>query len=428
MPQTLELVRDSLATLRPVPVRARGCDRPAAAPIADLTVTSDLASIAATWRAFARSADGTAFQTFEWLEPWLRHVGSQSGVVPAVVLGRFGDGKVAFILPLAIEHRRLMRRLVFLGRASCDYNAPLLAPDFARVVPASSHRAWWDSIRDLLGRHPDYRYDMVLLDKMPLRVGGQANPLASLPTASHPSKAYRARLTDDWDRFYFDKRSSATRRRDRNKRKKLADLGDLRIVTPTDPAEIAATLETLFAQKSRSFARMGVPDLFARPGHRAFFTAVACEAGSIVHVSRLDVAGTPAAINLGIHHGGSYYHVLASYDEGPVSRFGPGVLHLHELMQHAIRQNCAWFDFTIGDESYKRDWSDEILELQDHVSAESLPGAFFAFEAGARRRIKQAIKQSSWLWPLAGRLRAAPYAITSALFARAPARRDEDAT
>jgi len=123
----------------------------------DLSVTSDLASIKDAWRAFGRIAEGTAFQAFDWLEPWQTHVGAQTGVIPVIVTGRFPDSRLAFILPLAIECRRFVRRLVFLGRASCDYNAPLLAPDFARLVPVSSHLAWWRAIRDLLARSPDYR-------------------------------------------------------------------------------------------------------------------------------------------------------------------------------------------------------------------------------------------------------------------------------
>ena len=56
--------------------------------------------------------------------------------------------------------------------------------------------------------------------------------------------------------------SSETRRRDRTKRKKLAEFGEVRMVTPQEPAEIIRTLQTLIEQKSKSFARMGVANLF----------------------------------------------------------------------------------------------------------------------------------------------------------------------
>jgi CelD/BcsL family acetyltransferase involved in cellulose biosynthesis len=396
-------------------------------PIVDLAVTSDLASVADTWRGFEREADGTAFQAFEWLESWQRCVGEPSGVRPAIVVGRFADGRPAFLLPLAIESSRVVRRLVFLGRALCDYNAPLLSPDFAGAIPPAGHAAWWSSVLDLLGRHPEFRHDMVLLDKMPRLVGGQVNPLASLSSAPHPSRAYRARLGTDWDQFYFEKRSSATRRRERNKRKKLGEMGELRFVTLSDPDEITATLDILFEQKGAALAAMGVPNFFTRPGYRAFFLDVARRPDSIVHVSRLDVGGRPAAINLGVLFGSSYYHVLASYDAGPTSRFGPGVVHLHELMRHAIQNRCEWMDFTIGDERYKDEWSDEVSDLLDHVSLTNWRGVPFALEAAARRRAKHVIKRSRWLMPMAERLRAVPHALSSALGTRLAGSRPGDA-
>ena len=51
-----------------------------------------------------------------------------------------------------------------------------------------------------------------------------------------------------------------------------------------------------------------------------------------------------------------------------MGRLGPGYLHLLETFQHAIGQGLNVFDFTIGDEPYKRDWHDTEMHLYDHVS------------------------------------------------------------
>jgi CelD/BcsL family acetyltransferase involved in cellulose biosynthesis len=222
----------------------------------------------------------------------------------------------------------------------------------------------------------------------------------ALPTTLNPSGAYRTSLFEDWEVFYAAKRSSATRRRDRTKRKRLADCGEIRFVEPADAREIHATLMTLMAQKSQAFAKMGVPDIFAKPGHRAFYLDVAGdpENRGFVHVSRLDVGGRPAAVNFGIVSGGAYCHVLASYDNGEVARFGPGAAHLHELMAHAIGRGCTVFDFTIGDERYKREWSDEVLSLHDYHGAATLKGWAVALPSILAARARRLIKQTPVLW------------------------------
>ena len=94
----------------------------------------------------------------------------------------------------------------------------------------------------------------------------------------------------------------------------------------------------------------------------------------LTHMSRLDVGATAAAANLGLRFRDCYYLILSSYHDGEFSRFGPGRAHLHELLRHAIEHGFRSFDFTIGDEPYKRDWCDTELRLYDYLAAVTLRG------------------------------------------------------
>jgi CelD/BcsL family acetyltransferase involved in cellulose biosynthesis len=161
-------------------------------------------------------------------------------------------------------------------------------------------------------------------------------------------------------------------------------------------------------QKSRAFARMGVEDFFARPGYREFFLDVATDPAmrELIHVSRLDVGATTAATNVGLKFRDCYYLILSSYDDGEVSRFGPGRAHLHELLRYAIDCGFQRFDFTVGDEPYKRDWSDTELRLYDHLAAVTLRGWLVMATTSAFRRTKRYIKQSPTLWHAFSKARA----------------------
>ena len=365
----------------------------------EISIHHDLAEIEADWRVFEERADCTAFQAFEWLSVWQRQIGSRSGVRPAVVAGRDAAGALLFLFPLAIESRGLLRRLSWLGSDLCDYNAPLLSPNFAQLVgPARFVQLWRDIVARF--RHdPNLRCDVISLEKMPDAVGAQRNPFLQLGTRLHPNGAYAVQLGDNWEAFYNQKRSSDTRRRDRNKRKKLAAFGEVRFVNP-DAAEIGRTLDVLFEQKAQAFAHMGVANIFAKPGQRELYGEVATDPGTrhLVHVSRLDIGDTFAAVNLGLMFRNRYYHVLASYDGGEVSKFGPGAAHLHELLHHAIEHKCNVFDFTIGDERYKRDWSDTQIKLFDHVAAVTLRGWPAVIGSRGLGALKRWIKQTPAVW------------------------------
>jgi CelD/BcsL family acetyltransferase involved in cellulose biosynthesis len=159
-------------------------------------------------------------------------------------------------------------------------------------------------------------------------------------------------------------------------------------------------------QKARSFARMGVANLFERPGYAAFYRAVSNE--PIAHVSRLDLGSHPGAVNLGLVARGRYYHLLASYtDEPDYARLGPGAAHLLEMMANAIRRGCTIFDFTIGDEPYKLDWCEARQTLHDHLSARTPAGALVVTARRMALSVKRTIKESATLWSAYYKLRAA---------------------
>ncbi|HVY18744.1 MAG TPA: GNAT family N-acetyltransferase [Bauldia sp.] len=369
-----------------------------------VSVHRDLPEVSDVWRAFQQGADCTAFQTFEWHEAWHRHIGAPAGVTPAIVVGRV-RGRVAFILPFALEATRFARRLVWHASDLCDYNAPLLAPDFAEMV--GDFPSVFSSILRQIGEETPF--DAVLLSKMPDTVGRQKNPFLAMPTSLNPSGAYRATLGTDWDKYYAEKRPSLKRKRDRNKRKRLADFGPVSFTTPVDDRDRAANLDVLLEQKGKAFASMGVNNFLARPEVRAFFADLTLSPATrdMIHLSHLDVGSQMMATNLGLVFGGRYYHVLASYDAGPASKFGPGAVHLLELIAYAIRNRLEVFDFTIGDERYKREWSDIEVALHDYRAAVTLRGYLLGLPGLAVSEAKRLIKQNRVLWPIALKVRAA---------------------
>jgi CelD/BcsL family acetyltransferase involved in cellulose biosynthesis len=374
-----------------------------------LSVYEDLSVVEDEWRAFQQYADGTVFQTFEWFAAWQQNVGPHEAVRPAVVGGRDGKGNLLFLLPLAIRSARFAKALVWLGSDLCDYNGPLLAPYFSKAFDVTDFPLLWKAITQELAKNPRLAFDFAWLEKMPGSVGDQPNPMLSLKTVRNPSGAYRTQLASSWEEFYRGKRSSATRRRDRSKRKRLAALGELRFVEPADATASLAALEKLMHQKARSFARMGVGNLFERPGYAEFFRALATDAGlsNLVHVSQLNVGAQPVAVNLGLTFRQRYYHVLSSYtDKGEIARFGPGAAHLHDLLRHAIERGYRCYDFTIGDEEYKTDWCDQRDILYDHLQIHTLRGALIGLPLFAKQRLKALTKQQPLLWSALKRMRA----------------------
>jgi CelD/BcsL family acetyltransferase involved in cellulose biosynthesis len=381
----------------------------------EFTLYGRLEPIESEWRRFERHADCTPFQTFDWLSTWQRHIGRRAHVQPVIALASFADGSTACILPLGIDCCRGARRLCWLGQDLNDYNAPLVARDFAQRVSPDAFRAVWSALRRRMQQDPLLGHDWIELEKMPQMIGGQINPFFNLALAPNPSGAHFVRLGDSWEKLYTLKRSSATRRRDRAKRKRLAQFGAISFLTCSNANEAKQTLEVLIAQKARLFAQRGIPDMFDRPGWREFFLALAAASppspafardGKLaVHISRVQFGTISGAANLGLVFRDTYYHMFASYDDGALAHYGPGALHLRELLAYAIGLGLRRFDFTIGDEPYKLEWSDTHIKLCDYTAAATARGLLSCGRSIIHRRLKRFIKQTPVVWQVVSHLR-----------------------
>jgi CelD/BcsL family acetyltransferase involved in cellulose biosynthesis len=377
-------------------------------PDLGLTIYTELAAIEREWRYFQEVADCTAFQAFDWLAAWHRHLGEPNGVIPVIAVGTYSNGETAFIMPLAVTDGRMARRLCWLGQEQSDYNAPLLARDFSLRITTERFGAAWRELCEFIRRDPQLCYDWIEFEKMPEIVGAQANPFVRLGAEPNASSAHLMRLGDDWDKFYAAKRSSATRRHDRAKRRHMSQFGEVRFVSCSEPDDTRRTLDALMDQKSRIFARRGIRGLFTRPGLREFFLDLASDPKTrqLCHVSRVEVGDSLAATNFALVFGDCYYHVLATYDDrAATAQYGPGALHLRELLAYAIKRKLARFDFTIGDEPYKKEWSDVVLKLCDYSAAVTWRGWIADAIAVRLRRLKRFIKQTPWAWRLMVELR-----------------------
>jgi CelD/BcsL family acetyltransferase involved in cellulose biosynthesis len=189
------------------------------------------------------------------------------------------------------------------------------------------------------------------------------------------------------------------RRQDRSKMKRLAELGPVRMVATEQADARSRVLWNLFSQKSETFARKGIADVFRRPGYREFFLELASNprTKAMAHVSELRAGPRAAAINFGLEYRGRYSLYLVSYDEA-LSRFSPGAIHLNELLHRAIDRRLSEFDFLVGFQRLKREWSDRRITLYDHVSGATALGRIGAATLRIRTRLKRTVKATPLLW------------------------------
>ncbi len=326
-----------------------------------LEIVHDLAAAEGDWRALEARGEGHPFQSHGWMAVWYETIGRKAGIEPVIAILRDTDGQACLLLPLGLERGRLGTRIVALGDPVCDYHGPLVTRVLAQGLTGPALEAFWAAVLKALPRA-----DLVALTRQPPWLGTVANPLHALASHAYSAGAHGTRLGADWETFYAGRRGTKTRRRFREKERRLEKFGPVTFEAVSGASRREALAGECLVLKSRQLDEMqAARNPFSSPDVQAFFRAGARRLADAdgFHLFRLSAGGETVAAALCLVGGGSLYYIVPVYQGGAYQRCSPGALLLHRIMQWSIERGCTRFDFTIGDEGYKADWADESWTL-----------------------------------------------------------------
>ena len=186
--------------------------------------------------------------------------------------------------------------------------------------------------------------------------------------------APRLNLTPGWTEIE-SRRKAKTWATFRRKGRKLAQHGQVRIISISDPDSAEKWLPTVFRlyQARASVVRRG--RLWKSEAGRAFITnwMVRLAHEGALDLSLILVGDRAEAFAFGIVDQQAYYLYGLAFDPGSeVAKWSPGEQLLVHLIRGYAEQGKTYFDFLVGDESYKGAWADERRSVQTHLVGEPL--------------------------------------------------------
>lgn len=133
---------------------------------------------------------------------------------------------------------------------------------------------------------------------------------------------------------------------DRDRRYLARDVGPVSFSFDDEPAALAQA----FAWKSAQVRRAGYRDRFSDPGTASLYDQL--RRRGLLNVSTLRAGDRIAAVWAGTAWHGQYLARLTAYDQR-LSRYSPGAILLHRLLEHRLTSGDREFDFLLGREPYK---------------------------------------------------------------------------
>jgi CelD/BcsL family acetyltransferase involved in cellulose biosynthesis len=265
----------------------------------------------------------------------------------------------------------------------CDYNAPIMAPDMA--VSAEAMTGLW---KDICRRLPPA--DIVRFTKMPELSFRCPVPLIQLDWMRRMElRSWTVPLPKTREEYDKTILKPKDRKEQRRKRRHLTEaLGDMTLHTASTETGRREIFEALKRQRQNRFRDRRRWDILDDPTFFRFYETVALESqGGIATLSALMAGDKPVASLFALVHNGVYCLLMHSFDLG-LERLSPGIVAIDDMISCAIESGLSCFDFTIGNEAYKRQFGTKTGLLYEGLYPLSMIGRVVAVTKTAGRCVK----------------------------------------
>jgi len=376
---------------------------PVTSRIARVAVIRDMAAAEVSWRAFEGSDFlFTPYQRFELLDAWQRSIGKHEGAVPFVVVAYDVNSQPLVLLPLVSSRENGAKMARFMGGKHPTFNMALWRRDFAETISSAELDALVAAIR----MQPD-SVDVLAFTQQPKQWRNVANPLASL--AAQPSANPCPMMTMVPDCKPEERVSTSTRRRLRNKERKLQALPGYRYFIATTDDEINRLLDSFFVIKPQRMALSKLPDIFSDPATKAFVRD-AClvklpSGGRAIELHALECDAELISIFACVADGERFSTMFNTYTISENARYSPGLILLRYMIDHFGDLGYSSLDFGVGSDEYKMMFCKDDEPLADAFIPLTARGKFAALGMSSLTHAKRLVKHNPALMHMAQLLR-----------------------
>ncbi|RWP88316.1 MAG: GNAT family N-acetyltransferase [Mesorhizobium sp.] len=353
----------------------------------------------AAYAEFCRLALFGPAQSAAWVQNWAAETRPD-----LLVATLSAEGKPVFSLALEVAARGPFRIARFMGGRHANGNFVAADPNWLAKADIPALRSVLAAIAKA---RPDI--DLVALERLLPDLDGVANPLASLEHFSSPNLSLAVDLAGGFDALLSRASGKRKRKKHRSQIRKFEAVGSYRRIGARTPDEVGRLLDAFFEMKELRFRKMGIANVFGDAQVRGFFRALFMQAlaedrpSFVLH--GLEVAGKLRAITGSSRLGKRLICEFGAIAEDDLGHASPGDFLFFDNIQEACETGFEVYDFSVGDEPYKRLWCDIETRHFEVLVPLTVKGRMLALTLRQGARLKAFVKNSPTIWKLTKVLR-----------------------
>ncbi|MBF0531680.1 MAG: GNAT family N-acetyltransferase [Candidatus Omnitrophica bacterium] len=319
----------------------------------------EFAALRPAWDKMTRSSPQNIFLEFDWLFTWWKHFGAKRKLF--VVVAQKAR-EPALLLPLVVKDFLGFRCLEFLSSEIADYEGllsgepPESLPEILdQVLRGLAQEPGWDilrlrKIRETAGDFPAWQ-----------ALAAAPRPGYLLGIGRHKEGAPFIPIRQTWEEYLRVSPPKFLKHIHRQW-KRLESSAAVKITLETP--DIAEFFQVLRQQHIARRQANGQSSFFCRGPYLEFFTELAhlWQNKKWMWLSALTCQGRPAAALLSFCYGRQLGYFAPAFDD-QFEKYSVSRILTQAVLRESFERRLASFDFMLGEENYKFDWSPAVMPL-----------------------------------------------------------------
>lgn len=334
-----------------------------------------------------------------WVSNWIVECPSDS-----IIAMLYAADRPVLALPIEIVRRGPFRVAQLVGGRHANGNFPAVSSSWETENQIQSLRLLLDSISK---HRPDI--DLISLSRLLPELDNKPNPFLVFPSFASPNVALAVDLAGGFDELLQRPNGVHKLKKHRSQARKIGNFGTYSRLEAKTPEDIVAFLDAFFAMKDARFRKMGIANVFFAPEIRSFFHQVFSDALKqplppfVLH--GLEVGGKLRAVTGSSRCGDRLVCEFGSIADDELMHISPGGFLFFDNIREACEQGFGIYDFSVGDEPYKRSWCDLEIQHRDVILPLTMKGRALAFVLHQKAKVTSYIKNNPIIWHFMKRAR-----------------------
>ena len=335
------------------------------------------------WINFEKESDNYYFQTYFWQKYWFKQIQKyKSKFISMHIVVVKNNEEILFIFPFCIKKFSILRTLMWSGFPFSDYNAPLIKKNL------DISRQEFNSIWQLIYENNQNIFDCIFLENQPEIINKKKNPFFNYFNTKQTNFYLGIFLGKE---FLIKKSQLSDVKYQINR---LNKIGDLKFNIAKNKKEKKEALKFIIQNKISQYNRTNAWNLFDVKEYKNFFIQSNLKLDA--NLSYLTLDKNIIAAHSGYIYNNIFYYLFPVYDEN-FSKYSPGKILLNFLIKNSEQSKIDYFDFTIGSEEYKKNWSNNKTYSCMTLKSVNFFGIFLVFFIKLKNIIKILAFKSSIL-------------------------------